>query len=535
MSKQPELELTPQPELPLSESPPPGLPRVWYLVTNQLNLMFQLAGGLMTGPRGFGHKYYRDPLGEAPGWIPLFAEPIPAGAMEQATSEENYLQCVIAAIDLSALTGPIQALDRQGRMVALQWPAEARGDEQVLFLRAPLPTLWMQEILFPTAQGRDAFRQQGADYSNVLIQDVKQRVRSRLFSSRAAQPWPPEILALPACDQSLHRVSAMGAFQALVLWFANRGDGLVNLGQRMADSSETMGTGADNPLARTLLSWVQGHDEPQEDEVQSRMLTRLLGAIINAKAASDPPATAGCGPDMHQAVLDALDAEKAHIGEPRWQEALARLIDDLTGLLGLGNATISELLKRHSRPLSRALILYFLREHSEELVALAAHQPLLTEQDLIVAAALFGARDGWMGLPQRMKETPGLAAATTWRMAARAHSTQGSGLDLGPAPPRVRALRELIQPRTSHQNKRQQEAALRLARAMGWQDVLKTRISLGKGDYRLQIDGRGAHLLIHGDVKAVATEVDLHLLFEQLVQLPPPIKIEAEIRSLLGE
>jgi len=68
---------------------------------------------------------------------------------------------------------------------------------------------------------------------------------------------------------------------------------------------------------------------------------------------------------------------------------------------------------------------------------------------------------------------------------------------------------------------------------MDWQGVLKTCISLGKGDYRLQVDGRGAHLLMDGDVKAVNTEVDPDLLLESLAKTPVPLKIEADVRSAL--
>lgn len=75
--------------------------------------------------------------------------------------------------------------------------------------------------------------------------------------------------------------------------------------------------------------------------------------------------------------------------------------------------------------------------------------------------------------------------------------------------------------------------ALWLTRAMDWQGIVKTRISLGKGDYRLQVDGRGAHLLIDGDVKAVETEVEPKLLFESLAKAVIPPKIETTVRSAL--
>jgi hypothetical protein len=116
-------------------------------------------------------------------------------------------------------------------------------------------------------------------------------------------------------------------------------------------------------------------------------------------------------------------------------------------------------------------------------------------------------------------------------MSSIAHQDQGSGVDLGVVPSRVRPLLELLQPGDSGWTKRQRDGALNLARGMDWQGVLKTRISLGKGDYRLQVDGRGVYLLIDGDVKAVHTEVDPDRLFESLAKSTIPPKIEAEVRS----
>jgi len=127
------------------------------LKTPDDDLMFLLAAGLVTGPKGFGRKYYLDPLSVAPGWIPLFGERIPAGALTQASAEASHLQGVVAAVDLSALRGPIRALDGQGQLEDLQWPDGASGDEQMLFVPVPLPIGWLQAILFPSKEARAAF------------------------------------------------------------------------------------------------------------------------------------------------------------------------------------------------------------------------------------------------------------------------------------------------------------------------------------------------------------------------------------------
>ncbi len=554
----------------------------WYLVTNQLNLMYLLAMGLVTGPKGFGRKYYADTLAWAPGWIPLFADRIPSTALEQVTSEGDHLEPVIASFDLSALRGPIQALDPQGRLRALQWPEEAQGDETLLFIPAPLPIGWLQAIIFASKEQKALIREQAADYANVPLGAYKQRVNARLFAaasksapalalalalrsastsasalsspsaslSASILPEPIDRLSLPLPDQdaSVQQVSAVGAVQAMLLGLGNRGDALVTAARSLSDPElpkpgltdpeETAAQSVEDPLLRALLAWAQGENSAANDDLHGRILARLLNAIVDAKTQADEaPAGEGCPPDIQQVILDLLEAERTTLAEPKWQEALKRLIADLKGCLGLGDATISELFQRHQKPFSRGLLLFFLRQRGQELFELSGRfdQPLLTDHDLVVAAALFGARGGWLELPGSVKDLPGLSSAITHRMAALAHRQRATGLDLGPAPARVEPLRELMtkQGGGSGWSKRQQEGALALARRMGWQEVLKTRISLGKGDYRLQVAGNGVQLLLDGEVKAVTVDVDQARLLELLARTEIPGRIDAEVRKAL--
>jgi hypothetical protein len=234
-------------------------------------------------------------------------------------------------------------------------------------------------------------------------------------------------------------------------------------------------------------------------------------------------------------VLDCLAAEVqrlADLADEKGQSAserLAGLAGDLKGVLGLGAHTISELLDRHPKPFSRGLLLFFLRDRPEGLLELDS--PGLNATDYVVAAALFAARSGWMGMPPEIRDQPGLREAVAHRMAALAQRQASSDLNLGPAPERITPLRGLLGAVASNWNKAQEKAALKLARGMGWQELLSTRISLGKGDYRLQVDGRGAHLLLNGEVKAVTTEVDHEALLERLSKTSIPPKVDAEVRA----
>lgn len=525
-AEKPTLELT-QPAAAKTAAPR----QTWHLVTNQLNLMYLLSAGLITGPKGFGRKYYTDPLAAAPGWIPLFDDAIPQAALKQATSEERHLQAVIACIDLRALRGPVQALDGAGQPRTLQWPDEACGDERLLWVPAPLPVHWVQSIFFPSKETRSLIRDQAADYANVPIDAYKQQIKARLFSGKSSLAWPMEGLSLPDRDQPLHHASAVGAVQGLLAGLGNRGEALVEAGRLLAEPADQGARMPDAPLLRGVLAWAGRDSHGADADVQGGILARLLAAIVDAKVRADEAAEdQWCPPDVQQVVLDRLDAEREALTDPKWKDALSRLIGDLKGAVGLGDATVSELLQRHPKPFSRGLLLYFLRRSCSELLAI--EQPLLTDQDYVVAAVLFGARGGWMELPLTLTQISGLTAATAHRMAALAHRQQDTRLDLGSAPPRVKPLRELLADH-EHWSKRQQGGALELARDMGWREVLKTRISLGKGEYRLLVDGRGAHLLLDGDVKAMMTDVDASRLLDLLATSAIPAAVEGKVRTTL--
>ena len=532
--------------------------RSWYLATNQLNLMFLLAAGLITGPRGFGSKYYRDALGAIPGLIPLFAERIPAAVLQEAVAEGSHLRSVIALIDLVALRGPVLAMTPDGKLCARDFPASLAGDEALLLVPAPLPAHWITTLVFASAQHKTATQAEATAYANVPLADYKQQVKARLFAGDALLPWPPS--PCPASglnpssppvssltpdlsvvtDPSPGHVSAVGAALALLFALGNTGAAAATAARALwalplaspEASTDPFPTSSPknnldanpDPILRALLAWALKAPETETDGVQATLLHRLLTALVEAA-----DSTGQCPPDPRQVVLEVLAKEATRLSEPKWRDALSRLSQDLRGSITLGDATISELLQRHPRPFSRGLLLFFLRERCEEL--LAFRHPSLTAQDQVVAAALFAAHWGWMALPASLRAVHGLAPAVQHRMAALAHQLNTTGIDLGPAPPPVLPFRALLE---GAPPKAAQTAALRLTRGMSWEnEVLTTRISLGKGDYRLTIDGRGAHLLLAGDVKAVSSEVDQAALLARLAVAEIPARLDAELRGLL--
>ncbi|WP_295450326.1 hypothetical protein [uncultured Thiodictyon sp.] len=526
------------------QAPPSALeqaaaPRlVWYLPSNQLNLTFMLAAGLVTGPAGFGGKYYADVLSVYPGWIPVFAERIPAAVLDLAVSEENHLRRVVAALDLSRLQGPVHALMPGGDLVPVAFPAGLTGAESMLFVPAPLPATWIECIHFASKEERTAIEAQAEDYANVSLMAYKRRVSPKLFAARPAGALPPAGELLPDRDRPTHGVAAVGGALGLLFALGNTGDALGEAGRFMADpgcdplDEPAAPAVARDPLLTALRRWACLAGPAEGQDLQGRLLLEALQALVDAKGRSQgDPGAGAMRVDLHQTVLDYLASQGQRLTDDKLQTALGRLAGDLRGVLGLGGDTVSELLNRHTRPFSRGLLLFFLRQECQDLLDL--RQPLLTELDYVVAATLFGARSGWMGLPPEVRGQPGLREAVAHRMAAVAQRIAESGLDLGPVPERIRPLRELFGANGADWTKSPPSAALALARALGWDQVLRTRIRLGKGVYEFRVDGRGAELLLDGDVKVI-NEIDREAFLAQLAEAQIPAKLAAQVRASLA-
>jgi hypothetical protein len=511
-------------------------------VTNQLNLMYLLAAGLVPGPRGFGGKYYQDALALAPGWIPLFGKAIPNAVLTQAVSEDQHLRAVIAELDLSALRGPVVAMDGDGGLRRIQYPDGLDGHETALFLPAPLPTAWIKTLLFASGADKSATLDEAADYDNVELPPRMAKVKATLFKAKPL-PWPPSATALALAtlaagrDPALHRAWGIGATLALLAAGANRGESSVTA-CRLAfdpdsfnldsfDRNSIDPTAPEPPILPALYRWVTGSPAVADDGVQAGMLLATLEAITDDKQRADDQ-DQDQRSDPRLAVLDYLQHEKARLDDERLRAALDKLDQDLRGIVGFGGDSGGELLARHAKPYSRALILLFLRDDCRGF--LEFDHPLLNETDRIAAAMLFAAATGWRSLPNELRP-PGLDAVSQ-RMADGVQRAMGTGLDLGPAPPRLRPLRELLTPGARGWNHKQQQAALTLAKGLDWNDLIHTRISLGKGEYQLTIDGSGAHILLDGEVKAVATQVDGDELLQRLSTAQVPEKLAAAVRGL---
>ncbi len=530
---------------PVADSPihathrPAAPPDVAFLVTNHLNLMYMLAAGLIMPPAGFGARYYRDPLASFPGWIPLFVNRVPDAALRLATEEARHLKPVVAEIRLDALSGTVRTLS-SGEKREISFPDGFGALDTVLLVPAPLPVSRIESILFPSPDERKAFNDASADFGNVPVQDFRRGTRKKLFANASGEPWPT-MREKPKVESPLQVPQAAGGIMAMLLHQAHRGKLAVEACRQAFDpyndADDCPEALAGDSILSALSSWMQSgvapsptHPAkgPDRENTRHMLHQRIFWEFVARLLSREHDR----GVNAEEILLEFLHDALGTVDE-RLKQGAEKLYETLRSLAGLAGATPSELFEQHQTPMARAMILFCLRRNCADL--LDFDHPVLREPDWLAAAILFGARDGWLGMPRELRTLPGLsrgelAAAVSHRMARLAHRMADTDLDLGPSPPRVRPLRELLGGSNGWRT-RERFAAHELSRACKW-DCVSTRVSFAKGEYRMTVSGGSVHIDLPGEPR-ISPKIDRDLFFEYLANGRVDSRTEAKVRKLL--
>ncbi len=487
-------------------------------VTNHLNLCYMLSAGMIMSPKGF-KKYYKDTLSISPGWVPVFQDKVPQRAIELSVSERKSLKPVVATIDLSMAATPKTSTPGHGDMLAETNVDKAfAGDDRIMFFRAPLPVALIESIAFQNQEDKAAFSDYAEQVSNVPAKAFPVKAIKGLFEKTLAIfpsfcPDPAQVY-----DSEQNRAQAAGGIAGLLSNIANRGDLAMNTFNYALDCDSSWSARIDDERLKMLAPWMEGRSLDVEGDNPAHNFWKIVDLLSQSQMEPRP-----------ETCLDKISQLLERYAEANDSKALRTLNRDLGEISGFAGSTMTELFERHTSPSSRALILLFSEISSAEF--LEFEHPLLSERDKVFAAILFGARDGWIGLPIELRQQPDLEKYISHRMAQLSQEHQGSGLDFGPPPPRPVCLRELFAPGDDQTwNAKQKKAALELARKSKW-DCLETHIHIGKGDYPLRIDGRGMHLVFQGDVK-VETVVKQDNFFDKLASEGISKTLENKIRKM---
>ena len=319
---------------------------------------------------------------------------------------------------------------------------------------------------------------------------------------------------------------------AMLLHVANRSDFGVQICRLAFDPNFREETSDDEfHLVQTLelgsaweqhpWNWMCQESRSDSTGIQN-LQRRLYWGIVNRVAPWRCRTNAARPEDI---VLDCLEEEASQLPERLRQKIteLRKALEDLTGLGAMGT---TEMFQTFPSPFSRALTLLFLRQTCDQL--LEFQHPILTEDDWLAAALLFGIRSGWQELPLDLRSKRDLAPAISHCMATIAQQLAQTDLALGTPPPRPRPLREVFM---CDWTKRHQEAARLLAGRQGW-DCLQTTIDLSDGHYELRSRRGAMQILMDGEPR-ITYAVKRDRFFQHLANEKIPVKAELEARKIL--
>ena len=503
------------------QTPPPV--KSWQMVTNHLNLFYMLGAGLIMPPKGFGNKYYQDTAAAFPGYLPIFPNNAPSAAVDYSVSEAKHLKPCILNLDFSKLQGRVKMVTQEGDVNDVIFPDEVDSACQCMLVPAPLPMSYISGIIFQSKKDKIDCEKDCAQFNNVDLSTYKKMVTSGAFTKQINQDWPPKNVSVEQIDITLDLPMAAGAMMGLFVNMSNR-NALSVLAARLAfEPDEPLSKLKDYPVITAMREWLKKGDIIETDDVPQKLFWGIVGRV----AVSKYSAVQSNSTDV---AIDYLSAMPSEQFDKKTRDYGKKLASDLKGVSGIADSTISEIFERHPKSVSRVMVLFILRERVDELLEFDNQK--LSDADYILAAILFAARDGWIGISIGLRQPPGLDQAVTHRMAAMSHRISDTGLDLGQPPARPKSLIELLSPDSDGWSKRHNEAALHIARKLKW-ECIKTRIDLGKGDYQLSVKSSGIQLMLDGDVKAVNTEVVKDQFIHKLRDSTIDAKLEREVRGLL--
>lgn len=515
----------------LEPVPTKAPPQTWLMVTNHQNMAYMLSTGLLTGPAGLGNKYYRDPSEVFPGLLPVFRDAVPEVAIESALSEGRSLQPCIAEVDIGQLRGAVRWIARDGALAGeVVLPGVIGAEVAALLLPAPLPAYAVRKLWFGSEEARRAFDRVAATDPTVTLHGLSLESTWPPVAATTPMDWPPaaEQAETAAADSPPARGQALGGVLAMLYHLANRSDllGAVNRIATGESSIEDASAIQRDPVLRELPGWLAGGELPNDATEAAHLYWGAADALIQARRT-------GSTPNAIDAVLGYLDSPQARAVAPTRQASLSRLTTAMRGAFGMLKGTNSELLRNHPGSLSRPLLLLCLRERCADLLELTHAE--LKDEEMALAAILFGLREGWRKLPKDLRLPESLARHVIRRMAEVEQQHRGSSALVFEPPPRPRPLRELIPKDDGAWPEPSKVACVEFARKHKWEDCIVSRVRL-PSSYVLTSCQDGVEVKFAGFPEATRFEVDRTKLLARISQWPPlPRQTEDELRKSLSE
>ena len=367
--------------------------------------------------------------------------------------------------------------------------------------------------------------------ANIDLSGLSIEVSEQLFAQASSAVWPlleqSHGSVKGVVDQPPARGDVIGGVLAMLYQLANRSE-LCSSAYRIA-SGECAARDLDavqvDPVLAEIGPWIKTGSPRKDASVQATLYWGAVQALVAARSE-------GAKKGAVDVVLDFLEGQVAVTQKADHQVRLERLVSDMRSTFGLGGGTISQLFERYKGTFSRPLLLLCLRERCVDLLEFA--HPDLRDEELVLAAVLFGVRDGWIGMPVGLRAAEGLSRFVEYRMFEVETSQQSSRISLALVPPRPVPLRELLAVTKDEWSTTRSSSVTELVIRLGWHDCLVSRVRFPLGQYRLSITEAGAEIVVRGLVETPAVDLDRAGLLRRVAQWPPlPYAVECELRAAL--
>ena len=479
----------------------------WSLATNHLNVVMMLAAGMILPKSGFGKKYYQDTLDFIPDCIPLFKAAPPTEAIQHCISENKILKPCVVEINLVGLQGEVPVL-KEGSWIDLELTDDF-DDVDCVLIPAPLALGLVTQIIFPDKDAVKAFREHVSIVNNCPVEGFTIKARQSDFKGKGKfWPLPPHNVTGRE-EPSLSFADAVGGVIANMNILANSNDNAVSLMSDLRDPASIEDGVSRGTISSRIKEWWQSGGELATGATADVMFWGICTALFQNKHSTD----FGSSRDV---VLHGFQEAASVAGDKALLKS-EEVIADLMKLYQDSDVTFTELLAKHTTPLPRALVLFFVHDDIESV--LESNRSVLNDEDIVLFAILAGLSTGWLNLSSENKTYAGLnlpASSLIVKTVGLTSNSAATSINIPYSDELPVSVREFLS--LKDWRKAENEVAIALCREFKWPH-LKTRISLGEGEYQFEVRRGSMQIVLDGEVKSVSLDVSKDAVLKSLADI----------------
>ncbi len=479
-------------------------PAVHYVPANRNNVVGMFALGLLCSSHGLARKYYRDPLGDFGGYLPLLESNVFVNVWQDHEPADPGAFRVILELN----TGSNGLMDEP-------------GDAGIVLLPGVLPTTVVERLHFHTETDRSEFA--ARSYDNFDASAIPTTVSPELFttdSDNDTTATPTVVHELPGAPPDASAFDSIDALAGAIAFIAAAGP--INSG-----SSKRVTRLLETYRKSTVVQGIEWFLD-QFMELAPSMASNDANWLI-ARAALEGARSRY--PEVAAAPRALLDSVRSRIeAEPTTPETLMELtgaLDFIDQILS-GQQTLVPFRTDGGLPAARGLLLHLLRPRPEQAAALIPDEHNAGTDALLLSFALSGIGSGYRRLPLDLRGGEAFSGYITSCMADQLNGSAQNRLRRF-APPRatistntdesahcttIRYLlrKEIILERTappptlrsrilsSGITDSNRQDAVRIARAMDWNDIIRTRVRTTANHAEVAVSPSGElEIVIDGD------------------------------------